>query len=464
MGSCFSLRAGLLAVALILLLPVASAAAPTALLPDAQFGDGGVARVGFRFKAYEGLGPGLVAAQPRGKLVVAGQILSEEGEPGSAVIARLDRRGRLDRSFGRRGKLRFHFPGPRLGRLPYTEFRLSTIVVQPDAKIVLAGTVNAPCVRIGCPTSGRFALVRVTRDGRIDRSFGDRGFVDRSPVRLGVSTGVVEARLGAVSLQADGSFLAGGTASEYFDDPAMPGQLVHGSWVVLMRFRSDGTLDDGFADSGERRLAAGLRWAYWAPAEGHKLLAMGPHSNSPDAIAFDGLAVIQFGTDGRPDPSFGSDGLALIRDSQPTQYRSIASGPPGEVLLSGGPGPGIVGPSVKLRRLRAGGQGVPGFHESCPSPDPRNVDVTAAIPFGRDSVVSAVSFVGRPSRRRTLTSLLRYGPDGCLRPRLSRMRMEGYLLTSGRDGRGRVLLGGVSGHSFVIVRLVPQRRAQAAVR
>jgi hypothetical protein len=56
--------------------------------------------------------------------------------------------------------------------------------------------------------------------------------------------------------------------------------------------------------------------------------------------------------------------------------------------------------------------------------------------------------------------MVRYGRGGCFRPRLSRLRLGGYQSIGSRDARGRVLLGGLSGHSLQIVRLVP-RRAEA---
>jgi len=77
------------------------------------------------------------------------------------------------------------------------------VAVQPDGRIVVAGT----------------RLARFTRDGRPDESFGRRGLVE-----------VPGAGVAAVALQPDGKIVVAGG--------------------VLARYDSDGTLDAGFGSGG----------------------------------------------------------------------------------------------------------------------------------------------------------------------------------------------------------------------
>lgn len=137
---------------------------------DPGFGDGGVARAPFRLEGPEGVsayGGVPVARQPDGKRLVAAQLDYGEGEPSAAVVARFDRRGRLDRSFGRRGRLRLLYPGPRdlLGGAQ-TTFTVASILVQRDGRIVLAGRLSRPFLRLSPFPPTLFALARLPQTAR----------------------------------------------------------------------------------------------------------------------------------------------------------------------------------------------------------------------------------------------------------------------------------------------------------
>jgi uncharacterized delta-60 repeat protein len=87
--------------------------------------------------------------QGDGKLVVTG-----------AGVTRFNPDGSLDRSFGEGGSAR-------VGNVEAV-----TAAIQPDGKILAIGTVAT-----GSPATGDFGVARLTRNGRLDPTFGRRGSV-----------------------------------------------------------------------------------------------------------------------------------------------------------------------------------------------------------------------------------------------------------------------------------------------
>jgi uncharacterized delta-60 repeat protein len=101
-----------------------------------------------------------LALQRDGKVVLAGTT-SAEGRDEWALV-RLGPRGRLDPSFGDRGRVVSDFgPG-------YDE--ANAVVVQPNGKLLIAGTIRSG-------SHGDVALLRLKAGGRHDRTFGAGGRV-----------------------------------------------------------------------------------------------------------------------------------------------------------------------------------------------------------------------------------------------------------------------------------------------
>lgn len=125
---------------------------------DPSFGAGGVVATDFSGDTDEAQA---MALQHNGMIVVAGRSRA----PGSDFdfsLARYLPDGRLDPSFGERGKVLLDFAG--------LEDEAAAIVIQPDQRIVVGGTA-------GTSTGGDFALARFDRRGRLDSSFGEDGRV-----------------------------------------------------------------------------------------------------------------------------------------------------------------------------------------------------------------------------------------------------------------------------------------------
>src|SRR5262249_16583242 len=166
-----------------------------------------------------------VAIQPDGKIVVVGTTYKQNDfSDEDFAVARYNADGTLDSTFGRGGKVRTDFPG--LAAVA------SSVVIQPDGKIVVAGGAFPIFAFLG-----NFEIVRYTANGRLDRSFGDGGIV----------TTIFEAGsyASAIALQPDGKIVAAGTV--YVD-------FVIGDQsdtdFALARYNSNGSLDTTFGNGG----------------------------------------------------------------------------------------------------------------------------------------------------------------------------------------------------------------------
>ena len=126
---------------------------------DPRFG-----KAGFATLAGLSASANAVAALPDGGVLVAGSVdVDSRGELGGsdALVARFDRRGRLDRSFGRAGRVRV-----RAGDGDFSD--AAAMRVGADGRIVLAGSAA------DCGTDDAL-VARLDSDGRLDTTFGRGG-------------------------------------------------------------------------------------------------------------------------------------------------------------------------------------------------------------------------------------------------------------------------------------------------
>jgi uncharacterized delta-60 repeat protein len=147
-----------------------------------------------------------VALQGDGKIVVAGAGV------GGGILARYDRAGRLDPSFGSGGKVTI-----------VTPVEANAVAIQDDGEIVVAGAGG-----VG------FALARFNRDGSLDSSFGDGGTVT-------TDFGGGNDFPFAVAIQENGKIVAAGGTNE----------LSSGGDFALARYTQHGRLDPSFGNGGK---------------------------------------------------------------------------------------------------------------------------------------------------------------------------------------------------------------------
>lgn len=133
-----------------------------------------------------------VAFDRKGRILVAGFYAKRQTiQNGFALVMRLTRDGRPDRSFGRRGVARIRVGGP---------MTPTGIAIQDDGRIVVAGS-----------SDGRFAVARLNPNGSPDRTFFKGGLYARPGSKVpGIATDVM--------IDSKGRIVAVGGASEWYSD------------------------------------------------------------------------------------------------------------------------------------------------------------------------------------------------------------------------------------------------------
>jgi len=214
-----------------------------------------------------------VAVQPDGKIVAAGQ-----GGSGFTLV-RLQRNGQLDRSFGNRGVVDTSLGDPRVRDD-------ASAVVLRSGKFVVAGTADLSNVN-----RNDFAATRYLANGRLDRSFGTGGKV--------VLRGSSQERAWALALAPEGKFVVAG------NDGTGKFRLVRLHW--------NGKLDRSFGAGGVASTSFGRVWAMpralALQRDGRIVvggLALGPSSQGTD----DAFAFARYNANGTADPTFGAGGTA----------------------------------------------------------------------------------------------------------------------------------------------------------
>ena len=253
-----------------------------------------------------------VAVQPDGRIVVAGT--TYQGNDYSSedfAIARYTPEGRLDDSFGTKGRVTTDFPG--LAAVP------SAVLVQPDGKIVVAGGAYPLFV-----FAGNFELARYNPDGSLDASFGNGGIVT-------TNFGFGSYAFG-LALQPDGKIVAAGTVFVDFssDDSS-------DTDFGLARYNADGTLDPSFGNGGKVRTDFdGYNddaMAVLVQPDG-RIVAAGSAKNP---FNFYDFALARYEADGTLDTSFGQGGK--VRTDFGAQNfdraRSAVLQPDGRIVAAG---------------------------------------------------------------------------------------------------------------------------------
>ena len=179
---------------------------------DLSFGQDGMVAVDFG--AFYDLASS-VLIQPDGKIVVAGNSAN------AFAIARLNNNGSLDISFEGDGKLT-------TGLNDYYGPRHPAIVLQPDGKIILSGSITSLS-----DFYSDCSIIRYNVDGSLDFSFSDDGILV-----FGFSG--IQETINDVEIQADGKILVAGSTS------------INGSSDFLIRrYNTGGIPDNSFNNNGE---------------------------------------------------------------------------------------------------------------------------------------------------------------------------------------------------------------------
>jgi uncharacterized delta-60 repeat protein len=275
---------------------------------DASFGTSGLVTTDF---GGTSAAVRAVAVQPDGKILAAGTAYINGVS--DFALARYNRDGTLDASFGTGGTVTtpFDFPG--------NFDQVAAVVLQPDGKIVLAGsTVNV---------FANFALARFNSDGTLDASFGTGGIVT-------TNFGQVSAQAFSVAVQPDGKIVAAGY-----------GNIDGGEDFALARYNSNGTLDASFGTGGKVTTAfpgPPGQGFFYALAYSVALQPDGKIVAAGEAFISGGrdFALARYNSNGTLDATFGTGGMATTDFASPNDLASsVAVQPDGRIVVAGAAGP-----------------------------------------------------------------------------------------------------------------------------
>lgn len=253
-----------------------------------------------------------VAVQADGRYVVVGTTyINNDYSSEDFAVARYNADGTLDSTFGANGKVTTDFPG--LAAVA------SSVVIQPDGKIVVAGGAFPLFTFLG-----DFKVVRYNSDGSLDISFGNGGIV--------TTTFPQGSYAFALALQPDGKIVAAGT--HFVDFSSADSSNTD---FALARYNVDGTPDDAFGNNGVVTTDFdGFNddvFAILIQPDG-KLVAVGSAKNPATFYDFaaarympNGGIDASFGVGGRVRTDFGSAGF--------DQARSAALQPDGKIVAAG---------------------------------------------------------------------------------------------------------------------------------
>jgi uncharacterized delta-60 repeat protein len=253
-----------------------------------------------------------VAIQADGKLVVAGTTYRDNDfSTEDFAVARYNPDGTLDKTFGVGGKVQTDFPN--LAAVA------SSVVVQPDGKIVVAGGAFPLFTFLG-----DFKVVRYNSDGSLDTSFGDGGVV--------TTTFPEGSYAFDVALQDDGKIIAAGTVFVDFN----PGESSNTDFA-LARYNPDGTPDATFGNGGQVSTDfLGLEddsFSILIQPDG-KIVAVG---SANDPATFYDFAAVRYLNNGTIDATFGEGGKVHtdLGDQNFDRARSAALQPDGRIVAAG---------------------------------------------------------------------------------------------------------------------------------
>ena len=281
---------------------------------DKRFGKNGKITTDF-FRNVDSINA--IAIQPDGAIVVAGfaQLAGSGGTPRVFALARYRSDGQPDTSFGNGGALTTSFGG--------NFAAASAIMIQPDGKIVVAGTVD---FNPDNPTSGLdFALARYTANGTLDATFGKGGKV------VFDFFGSFDQANGAV-LQPDGKIIVvGSTSYDSFNRDI---------GFALVRFNADGSTDFGFGTGGKQItdfFGAGANANGIVLQPDGKFVVAGTASDSATRPVATDIAVARYNADGSLDATFGTGGQTAIpfAASATEQGNALALSDDGKIVVAG---------------------------------------------------------------------------------------------------------------------------------
>lgn len=366
---------------------------------DPSFGGGGTVLIPPPTATW-GFDASYAASTPDGGMLFAGLLRDSGGNQGIEAVLRLDRDGRVERSFGGHGDGFYRltstpFQTASYGGIPST---LMAIAVDAAGRILLAERSWTTDGRCGGPTR----ILRLMPSGTPDAGFGTNGRADAPGVDLCGGAPLFGARNdGSIVVGARGAIVgldAGGTLDPTFGtgghvpffriggplqgQPADFGRgvllpdgdilIVHApansdhasgewyhNWTVFQRFNRHGQLDATAVDLTATFYSRSdlNQWVddfVLAPDASHVYLKLAVLDDRGTAVCASGIARVSL--DGTPDVSFGRQGLTCLdygsfgfhrlaaqRNGSPLlQHQGLQVGGVYRLLVDATPSPGML--------------------------------------------------------------------------------------------------------------------------
>lgn len=300
---------------------------------DSTFG-GGDGIVTTSLSSGDDTGNALVL-QPDGKLVVAG------GANGGSAFAlvRYKPGGNLDATFNGSGAVTTEFGAG--------EDVANALVLQPDGKLVAAGSSAAPADLsvFGIPQT--FALARYTSTGAPDTAFGTGG-------KLTTRIGIGEDAAYALALQGDGKLVAaGGSLICWCVDNGPDDPRAH---FGVARYKANGNIDPTFARYPGRvrtplvavNFPGDVANAMAVQQDGKIVLAGEVWPGNCDGGCVEipyAAAIVRYNPNGTLDETFGADGFVIDGpsvsggqcelDDSGASAHAVALQPDGKIVVAG---------------------------------------------------------------------------------------------------------------------------------
>ena len=266
--------------------------------------------------------------QSNGSIVVAGS--SYNGSNYDFALVRYTKDGIIDTTFGTAGT------GKVTTAIGSGDAAAYALVIQKSVDTILV----AGYFYNSNDSNYYFALVKYTKDGIPDTTFGTGGIVT---TLIGSSGDYTYSALG---VQSDGSIVVAGSpynGSKYN--------------FALLRYTKAGILDTGFGTAGIVTTSIGIGGNYdFAYAlgiqSGDKILAAGFSNNGGN---YD-FALVKYTKDGIPDTTFGTGGIVttLIGSSGDYTYSALGVQSDGSIVVAGSPYNGSKYNFALLRYTKAG--------------------------------------------------------------------------------------------------------------
>jgi uncharacterized delta-60 repeat protein len=261
--------------------------------PDSTFGVNGWATtpaLGFEDEARA------MVVQPDGKILVAGTAEVASGtKKYDFAVARFNGDGSIDGGFGSGGVVTLNINDNDIA---------DGVAVQSDGKILVGGTSNED-------GDANYTVVRYTSAGLIDGSYGAGGIATYDMATFGTA-GSKDHGYG-MAIQSDNKVLLTG-----FSAPAGGG---NGN-VVTMRLTTQGQLDASFSGDG----IANFNYGVSNTDEGSRAVAVQSDGkilvggDTSGEHAWFEMLLLRYKSDGTPDSSFSSDGVAISSLSTENEF------------------------------------------------------------------------------------------------------------------------------------------------